>query len=144
MFFRRMFGVFFLALVFFGFFGLVNNNRAPDAYTQGYIAGQQSVVVGEDGAVTAVSPPAPTAPHQSGFGFIKLFGLFIFGGMFLFGMMIFFGFMKMMCGKHGWRKGDWNKGGWHHARHWGEWQAKGDKEAWYDEHGPSDEPVMKA
>ncbi len=139
MFFRRIFAVFFLMLLFFGAFGVLSSNRGQEAYMQGYVAGQQSVVQGEDGAVTAVSPAPLTTTSQSGFSGFRFFALFILGGMFLFGMMMFFGFMKMMCGKRGWREK-----GWHHGKHWGNWQPKGDKEQWYDEHGASEEPVMKA
>lgn len=145
MFFRRVFTAFLLMFVFFGAFGLMNSNRGQEAYMQGYVAGQQSVVQGEDRANTAVSPIPPAAPTHNGFGFLKIFPLFLLCGMGLFGMMLFFGFMKAACGKHG-----WHEKGWHHEHHWqgwspkGDWPTKGDKEKWYDEHGPSDEPVMKA
>lgn len=136
MFFRRLFGVFFIFLLLGGVFSLFNGNgRSQDAYMQGYIAGQQSVTT-EDGATTIVAPaPQPYANRHSGFGFlggIVKFFTFFFGFMFLIGFMgMLFGCKR---GKHH---------GWHHARHWGNWQ-KGDKNPpWYD-HNDNDEPVMKA
>ena len=133
MFFRRLFGAFFLFLLLGGVFGLFNG-RSQNAYTQGYIAGQQSVTV-EDGANTAV-PPAPQPYQNSGFGF---FGGIVKFFAFFFGFIFLIGFMGMVFGcKH--RK---HKKGWHHAHHWGNWEKGGEKPPWYDPND-NDEPVMKA
>ena len=133
MFCRRIFGALFLLLVLGGFFGLVNNNAGQDAYTQGYLAGQQSVTGGEDGG-TAVTPP-PTAPQREFSFFRGLFKLFLF----FFGFMFFIGIMsKAFGGKHHRRhhKSDWN-------HDWGSWHKNAGKPPWYDQ-DDSDEPVMKA
>lgn len=133
MFCRRIFGVLFLFLVLGGFFGLVNNSRGQDAYTQGYIAGQQSVSNNEDGTGTAVSPPPPTSNREfSFFGGLFKFFLFFFGFMFLIGML-----GKAFGGKHRRHyKGEWN-------HDWGNWQKQAGKPPWFDKND-NDEPIMKA
>ncbi len=135
--FRKMFGLFFMLLLLFGFLGLINNNR-QNTYMQGYIAGQQSVVTSGDGSITAVSPPTSptqlTDTHRFSFfgGLLKFF-------VFFFGFIFFIKITGMLIGgKHRRRHK-----GWHHAHHWGNWQKQGHKPPWYDT-DDADEPIMKA
>lgn len=142
MFFRKLIGLALIVMLFFGAMNLfgMGRGRAQNAWTQGYLAGQQSVTTNADGTTT--TPPAP--PNYDGYGrshvgFFPSFGFlfclipfFFFGGLF----MLFGGRRRM--GRHGpWcRPGHWQQRG--HDKY------KGPKPPWVDDDDLADEPIMKA
>ncbi len=149
MFFRKLIGLAFIAMLFVGAMGLfgAGRGRTQDAWTQGYIAGQQSVTTNADGSTTTV-PPAPANsyanPNSYGYGrshvgFFPGFGLlfclipfFFFGGLF----MLFGGRRRRGRGGHWCRPGHW--------QHHGHEKYKGPKPPWVDDDDLADEPIMKA
>ena len=149
MFFRKLIGFAFIAMLFVGAMSLfgMGRGRTQDAWTQGYIAGQQSVTTNADDMSTVPLAPANSyANHnefgygRSHFGFFPGFGLlfcliplFFFGGLF----MLFGGRHRMGMGRrrHWCRPGHWQ----HHDHE----KYKGTKPPWVDD-DLADEPIMKA
>ncbi len=139
MFFRKMIGLgifFMLFLAVMGLFGGARSSRYESAWTQGYIAGQQSVSTDADGATTAPPPVVQNAygvgrSHMGGFFFpgaflfMCLLPFFLIGGLF---------FLFSFGGRRHWKHG---RKHWRHHGHHPPW-AGGDDEEW------GDEPVMKA
>ncbi|HRQ39527.1 MAG TPA: hypothetical protein PLD25_16585 [Chloroflexota bacterium] len=142
MFFRKIFGLFFILLLFGALFGMNGRNQSQfqAGYVQGYVAGQQSMQTAEGGTAVA-PPPAPYYPtyHYPGYSF---FSFFIKGFVLFFGFMLLMGLLFGRGRRHGGhgpkplRVGRrWHK--WHE-----EWHQAGHKPPWYD--ADADEPVMKA
>ena len=98
MFMRRLFGLGFLAVtavILLGFFGSMGGQRQEMAWTQGYIAGQQAALAGEEAIQTAppqFGPARPYARHGFGLFLFPLFGLMLFClvPLFLLGGAFFF------------------------------------------------------
>lgn len=144
MFFRKLIGLAFMAMLFFGAMSLfgVGRGQTQAAWVQGYAAGQQSVTVNADGTTTV--PPVPGNDYGygrnrvgffPGFGFLAcLIPLFFIGGLF----MLFGGGHRM----HRYGRGSWRRNG--PCNQHGHEKYKGPKPSWVADDDLADEPIMKA
>lgn len=149
MFFRKLIGLAFITMLFVGAMSLfgAGRGRTQDAWTQGYIAGQQSVTANADGN-TATAPPAPANrdanPNGYGYGHSH-FGFFPGFGL-LFCLIPFF-FMGGLFILFGGRRHMGRRGPWCRPDHWqqhGQDKYKGPKSPWMDDDDLADEPIMKS
>jgi hypothetical protein len=155
MFFKKLFGLFFIGLLIFSLLGLFGRSAGPgfnDAYRQGFLDGQQSAVAaGEsaEGAKTAVPNAAPSGTNI----YYRDHGFFFPGPPLLLCLvpLFAFGFMMLASGKRrrGYR-GGWGPGGpggpcgpWRHGP-WGQWEDDPKEKSPDDiDDGPA-EPAMQA
>jgi hypothetical protein len=109
MFFRKLFGLFFLGLIIFGLLGLIGRGpgRYDAAYRQGFIDGQQSVVTG-DKAASESAEEAAGGPSGTQIYYRDQSFFFPAPGAMLFLVpLAAFAFLFMRKGRR------------HHHRHWG-------------------------
>ncbi|MCO5191221.1 MAG: hypothetical protein M9918_23915 [Anaerolineae bacterium] len=138
-FFRKLFGLFFIGLLFFGLLGVVGRGRQARydaAYLQGFIAGQQTTTgdskttaTGAEG-VAEVTPDAfPSAQRYNcnpGFGSFLLPLLLIGAGF-------------MFLGKRRWHGHHHPRGPWgHRARSQGAWGCSEHEQPTQKEKSPDD------
>ena len=143
MIFRKLFGLGFLAIMlfaFFGAFGSMRQARTNDAYMAGYLAGQQAAVSEDGNAATA--PPASAYDYDTHYrghrGFFPGAGLLLCILPFM-----FFGFMSMIFGsKHHRRHGPCGPRGPEHWHHHGPW--KGNAKPVWDDDDFTNEPPKEA
>lgn len=133
-FFRKLFGLFFMALLIlgvFGLFGRMGHGRYESAYRQGFIAGQQAAAASDATAESGAAPvPAAPGAYPGANVYFRGHGFFFPGFGLLLCLIPFFfiGLMFMAFGgrrRHGrpyrhWRGGPCGPGPWRHHRRWEE------------------------
>jgi len=140
MIFRKLIGLGFLAIILFAFlflgaFDPIRQFLANDAYTAGYLAGQQAAA-SEDSTVNS-APPTAAYGHNTQRGWHSGF----FPGPLLFLCLlpiIFFGFIPMIfgCKRRHWKHSPGSSRDWHQHSSW----KGGGKPVWEDDEFTNDPP----